>query len=279
MPGCDEVLQIKVWLLGVSPMIWRRVQVPASLTLRQMHGVLQVAMGWEGIHPYQFCLRAACYGSSDLGADSPDVTLAELKLPKGARFVYEYDLNIPWSHEVRVEDKLEPEPGRPYPQCIGGGGHCPPEECAGLAGFMDNRDALISLRSFEDLQIMVGIARKVLLEERPEILRDEETRWELEGALERSRARELARGKPFSRRTVPVSRWRASRTHASAVVSIRHPQENGARRFGRCQGVSQSPTLRAFLYERGGVLRTSSLPPIGACRERFPWRGRGRCWP
>lgn len=67
---------------------------------------------------------------------------------------------------------------------------------------MDNRDAEASLQAFEDLQTMVEIARQVLLEERPEVLQDEETRWELEGVLERSRARELARGKRFVRKTV-----------------------------------------------------------------------------
>lgn len=45
-----EILQFKIWLKGVSPMIWRRVQVPTSLTLHELHGVFQVAMGWEGIH-------------------------------------------------------------------------------------------------------------------------------------------------------------------------------------------------------------------------------------
>jgi hypothetical protein len=28
-----EVLQIKVWLVGISPMIWRRVLVPAAFSL------------------------------------------------------------------------------------------------------------------------------------------------------------------------------------------------------------------------------------------------------
>jgi hypothetical protein len=32
-----------------------------------------------------------------LSASSPDVTLAALKLRRGARFTYEYDLNIPWA--------------------------------------------------------------------------------------------------------------------------------------------------------------------------------------
>jgi hypothetical protein len=67
----DEIVQVKVWLLGVSPMVWRRVLVPASCTLRELHGVLQVAMGWEGIHLYQFSLRAARYGSSELWKTSP----------------------------------------------------------------------------------------------------------------------------------------------------------------------------------------------------------------
>jgi hypothetical protein len=117
------MLQLKVWLLHVSPMIWRRFQVPATFTLRQVHGVIQVGMGWEGIHLFQFCLRAAHYGSSDLCVDSPNITLAELQLRKGTRFLYEYDLNIPWCHEIRVDDKLQVEPGESYPRCIGGEGH------------------------------------------------------------------------------------------------------------------------------------------------------------
>jgi len=54
------IVQIKVWLLGISPVVWR-LPVPSTCTLRQLHGVLQLAMGWKGIHLYQFCLRAARY--------------------------------------------------------------------------------------------------------------------------------------------------------------------------------------------------------------------------
>ena len=43
----EPLVQIKVWLLGVSPMVWRRVLVPADCTLRELHGVFQVAMGSE----------------------------------------------------------------------------------------------------------------------------------------------------------------------------------------------------------------------------------------
>jgi hypothetical protein len=64
-------------------MVWRRVLVPTTFTLRELHGVIQVAMGWEGIHLYVFLLRAARYGSWELSASSPDVTLAALRFRKG----------------------------------------------------------------------------------------------------------------------------------------------------------------------------------------------------
>ena len=90
-----------------------------------------IAMGWEGIHLYQFCLYAARYGSGELSASSPEVTLTALRLRAGSRFVYEYDLNIPWRHEVRIEKWMEPEPGKAYPLCIGGSGACPSKDCGG----------------------------------------------------------------------------------------------------------------------------------------------------
>ena len=46
------IVQLKVRLLGISPMIWRRVLVPESVSLRELHGILQMRMGWDGIHLY-----------------------------------------------------------------------------------------------------------------------------------------------------------------------------------------------------------------------------------
>jgi hypothetical protein len=195
-------VQIKVWLAGISPVVWRRVLVPAACTLRELHGVFQIAMGWEGIHLYQFSLRATRYGSSELAASSPDVTLAALRLRKGARFLYEYDLNIPWSHEVRVEEWLTPEPDAPYPTCTGGSGDCPPEDCGGPAAFMDSRDDLLSSDALDDLAVMAEVIDEVALKRRADLLDDDETRWQLERAVARSEARLRWEGRPFSRRAV-----------------------------------------------------------------------------
>ena len=183
-------------------MVWRRVLVLSSCTLRELHGVIQVAMGWEGIHLFQFRLRAARYGSWELWASSPEVTLASLRLRAGARFTYEYDLNIPWRHEVRIESQLGPEAGKAYPICTGGSGACPPEDCDGPAAFMAGRDAMLSLDALEDIDTMTEIIGEVVLQRRMDLLDDEDTRWRLERAMERGKARERAQGQAFSRRAV-----------------------------------------------------------------------------
>src|SRR4051812_42423014 len=134
-------------------------------------------MGWEGIHLVQFCLRAARYGSCELSASSPDVTLESLRLRTGARFTYEYDLNIPWCHEVRLEERLEPVAGQAYPTCIAGHAACPPEDCGGPAGYHVRREAWRSLDAFEDIHTMADIAEQAVLERRPEVLDDADTRW------------------------------------------------------------------------------------------------------
>lgn len=202
----DAIVQVKVWLVGISPMVWRRVLVPMTFTLRELHGVIQVVMGWEGIRLYQFRFRAARYGSRELSASSPDVTLAALRFRKGARFIYEYDLNIPWLHEVRIEDQLEPEARKIYPVCTGGAGACPPEDCGGPESFMDRRNDRLLFDALEDLDTMVEVLQQIALKDGSEVLAlEQETRWRLEDAVERSKAREQAEGRPFSRREVNAS--------------------------------------------------------------------------
>jgi hypothetical protein len=97
------ILQLKIRLLAISPMIWRRVLVPAAFTLRQLHGVIQVAMGWESLHLYLFQIRAVAYGSFQLSVESPDATMESFRFRKNAKFAYLYDMSAGWEHEIWVE--------------------------------------------------------------------------------------------------------------------------------------------------------------------------------
>ena len=52
MPASGSVSQERYFVLRISldeitPSIWRRVVVPASITLDLLHDVFQVVMGWE----------------------------------------------------------------------------------------------------------------------------------------------------------------------------------------------------------------------------------------
>jgi Plasmid pRiA4b ORF-3-like protein len=60
------IYQIKITLLGTKPPIWRRLLVPADLTLAQLHNVLQIAIGWEDGHMHEFRVGQRRFVSQNL---------------------------------------------------------------------------------------------------------------------------------------------------------------------------------------------------------------------
>src|SRR5260370_31806637 len=58
----NEIYQIEVTLLWTEPPIWRRLLVPADLTLADLHHVIQRAMGWEDDHLHEFQIGGKAYG-------------------------------------------------------------------------------------------------------------------------------------------------------------------------------------------------------------------------
>jgi hypothetical protein len=138
----DQILTLKISLLGMKPQIWRRVQVPATYTLGDFHYVIQIAMGWENDHLHAFRIGGRSFAipmEDDLDGsdeDSDMVTLAKLGLSKpGAKFNYEYDFGDGWEHEITVETVTKRNKNRHYPQCLKAVRACPPEDCGGVPGF------------------------------------------------------------------------------------------------------------------------------------------------
>lgn len=54
VPVAATVHQIRVTLQGMEPTVWRRLHVPSDVPLSGLHAVIQVAMGWEDFHLYEF---------------------------------------------------------------------------------------------------------------------------------------------------------------------------------------------------------------------------------
>lgn len=142
------VFRLKATLRGIRPPIWRRVRVPATLTLGQLHHVLQIAFGWTNSHMHQFRVGKDCFGVSDpLDAWGPDVIDEDqVRLEQVAtvrsKLVYEYDFGDGWEHEVLVEGAEAASETNSDLLCLDGRRACPPEDCGGPYGYADLLDSL-----------------------------------------------------------------------------------------------------------------------------------------
>jgi len=140
-----------------------------------MHDIIQVAMGWEDMHPHQFILRTknkkptrqellqlaragaweqleirkrgerfftdGRYGDHE-GEESNDVTIADVCPHTRMKIAYEYDFGDSWVHDLQVVKIRPPGPGEAVPICLGGALACPPEDCGGVYGYYCMVDAL-----------------------------------------------------------------------------------------------------------------------------------------
>lgn len=126
-----RVHQLTVSLDEVSPRVWRRLQVPSTITLTQLHTVLQAAMGWQDLHLHRFAWDP---GWRD-GELDETATLAEIA-GAGDRLGYVYDFGDNWWHDITVDKILtRPRRGNTYPRCLAGRRTCPPEDTGGPTGY------------------------------------------------------------------------------------------------------------------------------------------------
>ena len=136
------VYRLRVVVRGVSPLIWRRLLVPADTTIAGLHAVLQIAFSWTGTHLHRFVVQGREYGIGYVGGvgfrDDPHlVRLADLGLRPTERFVYDYDFTDGWRLGLRLEQVLVMDPGRVYPRCTGGRRAAPPEASGGVWAFLE----------------------------------------------------------------------------------------------------------------------------------------------
>ncbi|KAG0298677.1 hypothetical protein BGZ96_008704 [Linnemannia gamsii] len=128
-------------------MIWRRLLVRSDSTIAELHNTLQIAFGWSDTHLNRFHIHGQDYGvyhdgGISFSTDADQVRLCGFKLRINERFLYKYDFEDGWQHEVRIEARLAQDEKRTYPYCIGGKRRAPPEECGGPLAFIVRRDAL-----------------------------------------------------------------------------------------------------------------------------------------
>lgn len=139
-----DIYQIKVTLQDVEPAVWRRLQVPAEITLSRLHLVLQLAMGWQNYHLHEFRIGESVYGEPNVEfddhrriKDDRRARLSRAASSVGVQLTYLYDFGDDWTHEIVVEKVGPREPRTRYPRVTGGARACPPEDVGGPWGYAE----------------------------------------------------------------------------------------------------------------------------------------------
>jgi hypothetical protein len=149
-PPPGTAFQIKITVHGSKPPIWRRIVVPADISLDRLHEVIQTAMGWGNCHLHLFEVDGEEFagrgpdGFLDPDFDGPDEADYRLCDVAGEKdkFNYTYDFGDDWEHDIIVEKIIPPGSTLPIWVCLAGKGNCPPEDCGGIHGFYDALQAV-----------------------------------------------------------------------------------------------------------------------------------------
>jgi hypothetical protein len=149
-----KTVRLRVTMRDVVPRVERVIDVPAMITLDELHEVLQVALGWTNSHLHQFRTDVAVYTIpfedwSDEEIDERGVRLSTLP----THFSYAYDFGDGWQHDIEVLGAGDGRPG-----CMAGAGACPPEDCGGPGGYADLLEVLADPRhpEHESMRAWVG---------------------------------------------------------------------------------------------------------------------------
>jgi hypothetical protein len=133
---------VRVDLLGATPPVWRRLELPSTLRLDQLHGVLQAAFDWTDSHLHRFVLDDEAWGDGetylcpydveegeDDGVPASDVRLDEVLAAPGDVLTYLYDYGDNWHHRLVVE---QVGPAVEDVRLLAGHGAAPPEDSGGI---------------------------------------------------------------------------------------------------------------------------------------------------
>lgn len=145
----NQVMQFLIELDGISPLIWRIIQVPSDYNFWDLHVAVQDAMGWTDSHLHHFEIKGKGKRKperigipdferwSELPEVFPgwEIWISAYFNDLGIQATYEYDYGDGWIHHIRIEGYIYRNPKIKYPVCTGGERACPPENCGGVTGY------------------------------------------------------------------------------------------------------------------------------------------------
>jgi hypothetical protein len=134
-----DIARLRVEIEEVEPAVVRRLEVPLDIRLDKLNVILQVAIGWQNCHPFEFRHGETVYGLvSSQNEENPlpaeKATLVDL-VRLGDTFDYDYVYGDDWQHTLTIEGTAAAAPGVSYPRLVDAQGRCPPADIGGPEGY------------------------------------------------------------------------------------------------------------------------------------------------
>ena len=163
----NQICTVRIELIDTDPLIWREVDVPTSITLKVLHDIVQITMGWLDYHLWEFTIGKQRYGlpmDEDWGTaprtEAIKVRLRDVLKPRKTTIEYLYDFGDSWAHRLTVTGIRQGTHGVSYPHYVGGAWDCPPEDCGGTWGYSDLLKVLRNPAHPEYKEMKAWVGRK-----------------------------------------------------------------------------------------------------------------------
>jgi hypothetical protein len=156
-----KVFELTISLQETSPLVWRKVLAHEFIGLDELHMLIQIKMGWENRHLYDFKINKKIYTDNESALEMKTLAVDGLLLSDvlgdANKFIYTYDFGDGWVHEIKVSKILDHDPRMNYPVCIAGENACPPEDCGGVHRFEKLKPTLVGKESEEKDELLTWL--------------------------------------------------------------------------------------------------------------------------
>lgn len=142
----------RIELNEIAPKIWREFQFHPDVTFHQLHKIIQVVMGWENNHLYEFHVHKTVIGLPDPTFADPEErkvlnarreTVKKHVQEENTVFTYVYDFGDDWQHKVTLI-KIGVPTSDSVPLCLDGARSCPQEDVGGVWGHQHMLEVLLA---------------------------------------------------------------------------------------------------------------------------------------
>jgi hypothetical protein len=168
----EKLFELKVSLENISSPPWRRLALPETASLYDLHHAIQIAFGWTNSHLYLFNASGKIFGNPVLMnddymdgevkvTDDKTVGIREILKKNGDKIAYEYDFGDSWLHTITLEAIKDNDADLKLPFCLDGAMAAPPEDCGGVFGFENLKTVMKSSKHPEYKELTEWLGKPI----------------------------------------------------------------------------------------------------------------------